>query len=197
MARSSLVGILALQGDFAAHADIIRRLGANVCEIRGPEDLSEIDAVILPGGESTVMTLGVEREGLAQPLRDLVHSGVPVLATCAGMILLDREHLGLLDIQTLRNAFGRQVKSFETDLRIAGFHTAVHAIFIRAPWITARGEGVEVLAEIDGHPVAIRQDNIVALAFHPELSGETRFHETLLESAAAVEARKAQEALPR
>jgi 5'-phosphate synthase pdxT subunit len=175
------VGILALQGDFEAHAKILRSLGAQPVEVRLPSDLERLDALILPGGESTVMSLGIKREGLAEPLRQLVAAGTPVLGTCAGMIMLDRDHLGLLDIAARRNAFGRQLKSFEADLELAGVDGGpVHAIFIRAPWVDDYGPGVEVLASIDGHPVAIRQGALLAVAFHPELSGEKRLHELLL-----------------
>ena len=133
------------------------------------------------GGESTVMTLGIEREGLAQPLRDLVAAGTPVLGTCAGMIMLDRAHLGVLDILAARNAFGRQLHSFEADLEIEGVAgEPVHAVFIRAPWVAQRGPDIQVLADVDGHPVAIRQGNVIALSFHPELTGERRLHELLL-----------------
>jgi pyridoxal 5'-phosphate synthase pdxT subunit len=124
------------------------------------------------------MTLGIEREGLAEPLREAVRSGKPILGTCAGMIMLDRDHLGVLDITTKRNAFGRQTKSFETDLEIDG--APLRAVFIRAPWVEDAGEGVEILAEIDGHPVAVRQDNIFAVAFHPELTDDARVHEWVL-----------------
>jgi 5'-phosphate synthase pdxT subunit len=175
------VGILALQGDFEAHAKIVRGLGAEPREVRVPDDLERLDALIVPGGESTVMTLGIEREGLAEPLRALVHSGTPVLGTCAGMIMLDRDHLGLLDVETERNAFGRQLRSFECELELRGIAGGpVHAVFIRAPWVTAHGPEVEVLAEVDGHPVAVRQRNVVAIAFHPELSGETRVHQLVV-----------------
>jgi 5'-phosphate synthase pdxT subunit len=125
------------------------------------------------------MTLGVEREGLAEPLKELVRSGVPVLGTCAGMIMLDRDHLDLLDVTTRRNAFGRQVASFETDLQIEG--EAMRAVFIRAPWVEEVGDEVEVLAEVDGHPVAVRQGNVLAVAFHPELAGDDRLHRWLVE----------------
>jgi 5'-phosphate synthase pdxT subunit len=176
-----LVGILALQGDFAAHAKILRTLGATPREVRVPADLDDLDALIIPGGESTVMTLGIRREGLGDPLRALARSGTPVLGTCAGMIMLDREHLGVLDVRAQRNAFGRQLRSFEADLDIAGVPGGpVHAVFIRAPWIAEHGVGVRVLASVDGHPVAVRQGNLLAVAFHPELSGETRLHELLL-----------------
>ncbi|HLY50295.1 MAG TPA: pyridoxal 5'-phosphate synthase glutaminase subunit PdxT, partial [Solirubrobacteraceae bacterium] len=137
--------------------------------------------LILPGGESTVMTLGIEREGLKQPLCELAAAGTPILGTCAGMIMLDRDHLGLLDVSTRRNAFGRQLHSFEADLELDAFAGApVHAVFIRAPWVEETGPEVEVLGSVDGHPVAIRQGNLLALSFHPELTGETRFHELLL-----------------
>jgi pyridoxal 5'-phosphate synthase pdxT subunit len=179
--RSPVVGILALQGDFEAHARILRRLRAVPREVRTPDDLKGIDALIIPGGESTVMTLGIEREGLAEPLRDLAHSGAPVLGTCAGMIMLDRSHLGLLDIQAQRNAFGRQVRSFEADLDFDGlFDSPIHAVFIRAPWVADYGPGVEILASVEGHPVAVRQGNLLAVSFHPEIMGETRLHELLL-----------------
>jgi pyridoxal 5'-phosphate synthase pdxT subunit len=147
--------------------------------VRVPADLEGLDALIIPGGESTVMTLGIEREGLAEPLRELIARGAPVLGTCAGMIILDRDHLGVLDISAERNAFGRQLRSFEADLELAGLGP-VHAVFIRAPWVAEHGDGVEVLARVDGHPVAVRQGNVVAVAFHPELAGETALHELLL-----------------
>ncbi len=176
-----LVGVLALQGDFEAHAKILGRLGARAREVRVPGDLEGLDALILPGGESTVMTLGIEREGLGGPLRQLAESGTPVLGTCAGMIMLDRAHLGVLDIRAERNAFGRQLRSFEAELEVAGLDGGpVHAVFIRAPWVAEHGSGVEVLAEVDGHPVAVRQRNLLAVAFHPELTGETRLHQLLL-----------------
>ena len=174
--------MLALQGDFAAHARMLGELGAEAREVRTPEDLQGLDGLVIPGGESTTMSLGIEREGLAEPLRELVRSGKPVLGTCAGLIMLDRDHLGLLDVTAERNAFGRQVKSFEADLDFDGGN--VRAVFIRAPWVEEHGDEVEVLAEIDGHPVAVRQRNMVAVAFHPELSGETRLHRWLVEAAA-------------
>jgi pyridoxal 5'-phosphate synthase pdxT subunit len=175
------VGVLALQGDFEAHAKILHQLGAVAREVRVPADLDELDALIIPGGESTVMTLGIEREGLGKPLRELARSGTPVLGTCAGMIMLDREHLGILDIVARRNAFGRQLRSFEADLDVRGVDgDPVRAIFIRAPWVSALGSDVEVLAQVEGHPVAVRQGNVLAVSFHPELTGESRLHELLL-----------------
>lgn len=176
-----LVGILALQGDFEAHAGVLRGLGAAPREVRVPGDLDGLQALIIPGGESTVMSLGIEREGLAEPLRHLAASGRPVLGTCAGLIMLDREHLGVLDVRAERNAFGRQLRSFETDLRLAGIPGGpLRAVFIRAPWVAEHGEGVEVLADVDGHPVAVRQDNVIAVAFHPEIAGDPRVHQMLL-----------------
>jgi 5'-phosphate synthase pdxT subunit len=175
------VGILALQGGFEAHAKVVRSLGAEPREVRTPAELDGLDALILPGGESTVMTLGIEREGLGDPLRATIARGTPVLATCAGMIILDRDHLGVLDLRTRRNAFGRQLHSFEADIEIDTLDGGpVHAVFIRAPWVSETGPGVETLAEVDGHPVAVRQRNITAVSFHPELSGEQRLHEALL-----------------
>jgi 5'-phosphate synthase pdxT subunit len=178
------VGILALQGDFEAHARILRALGAEPVEVRVPADLDGLDALIIPGGESTVMTLGIEREGLAEPLRELVASGTPVLGTCAGMIMLDRDHLDVLDVSTRRNAFGRQLRSFEAELDLKGVDGGpVHAVFIRAPWVIEHGPAVEVLGCVDQHPVAIKQRNVLAVSFHPELTGETRLHELLLAEA--------------
>jgi pyridoxal 5'-phosphate synthase pdxT subunit len=177
-----VVGVLAIQGDFEAHAGVLVRLGAEARIVRTPADLEGIDALIIPGGESTTMTLGIEREGLAEPLRELVRSGVPTLGTCAGLIMLDREHLGLLDVSARRNAFGRQVKSFEADLDLDGLgDEPLRAVFIRAPWVDEYGEDVEVLAEIEGHPVAVRQGNILAVAFHPELTDDERIHAWLVE----------------
>ena len=151
-----------------------------------PADLEGLDALIIPGGESTVMTLGIEREGLAEPLRELVAAGIPVLGTCAGMIMLDRAHLGVLDIDARRNAFGRQVRSFEADIDLAGIEGGpMHAVFIRAPWVAEHGPAVEVLASVQDHPVAIRQGNVLAVSFHPELSGDPRLHELLLAAAVA------------
>ena len=176
-----VVGVLALQGDFQAHGRVLGALGAEPRDVRTPADLDGLDALVMPGGESTTMTLGIEREGLAEPLRALVTGGAPVLATCAGLIMLDREHLGLLDVLARRNAFGRQVRAFETDVALEGLDgPPVRAVFIRAPWVDEHGAGVDVLAEVDGHPVAVRQGDVMAVAFHPEISGETRLHEWLV-----------------
>jgi pyridoxal 5'-phosphate synthase pdxT subunit len=176
------IGVLALQGDFEAHARALEEGGAVAREVRTPEDLEGLDGLVLPGGESTTITLGIEREGLAEPLRELVRSGRPVLATCAGLIMLDREHLGMLDLTARRNAFGRQLHSFEAGLELDGLGP-VRAVFIRAPWVEEHGPGVEVLAEVDGHPVAVRQDNVLAVAFHPELTDDRSLHRWLLEQA--------------
>jgi len=176
-----VVGVLALQGGFEAHEKVLQRLGARSRQVRVPADLDGLDALIVPGGESTVMTLGIEREGLGDPLRAFAATGKPILGTCAGMIMLDRVHLGILDVVAERNAFGRQLHSFEADFTVDGVEGGpVHAIFIRAPWIEEHGPDVTVLAEVDGHPVAIRQDNMVALSFHPELTGEDRLHRFFL-----------------
>jgi pyridoxal 5'-phosphate synthase pdxT subunit len=176
-----LVGVLALQGDFEAHVRMLRGLGADVREVRVPADLEGLEGLVIPGGESTTMTLGIEREGLGDPLRELARSGTPVLGTCAGMIMLDRKHLGVLDIVARRNAWGRQIRSFEADLEIPGVDgPPVRAVFIRAPWVEVCGDDVEVLAEVDGHPVAVRQGNVLVISFHPEIAGEDRLHALFL-----------------
>jgi pyridoxal 5'-phosphate synthase pdxT subunit len=178
-----VVGVLALQGGFEAHASVLRGLGAEPKEVRTPSDLQGIDGLIIPGGESTVMTLGIEREGLAEPLRDLIAAGTPTLGTCAGMIMLDRTHLGLIDVEVERNAFGRQLASFEADLEIPelGGDEPIRAVFIRAPWLREASDAIDVLAEVDGHPVAIRQGHILAVAFHPELTDDARVHAWLVD----------------
>jgi pyridoxal 5'-phosphate synthase pdxT subunit len=175
-----LVGVLALQGDFEAHRHLLAALGAEVREVRVPSDLDALDALVLPGGESTTMSLGIERERLGGPLRELC-SRVPVLGTCAGMIMLDRLHLGVLDMVCERNAFGRQVRSFEGEIALKGFDEPFNAIFIRAPWVTEHRDGIEVLGEVHGHPVAVKRGRILAVAFHPELEPDDRLHRWLLE----------------
>jgi 5'-phosphate synthase pdxT subunit len=173
--------VLALQGGFEAHAKALGELGAEARIVRVPADLDGLDGLVIPGGESTTMTLGIEREALAEPLREFVRSGRPTLGTCAGLIILDRDHLDLLDVSVRRNAFGRQRASFEADLDFEGL--PLHAVFIRAPWVEDCGPDVEVLAEVDGHPVAVRQGNVLAVAFHPELTDERRLHRWLLDHA--------------
>jgi len=220
-----LIGVLALQGGFEAHERMLRVLDVQVREVRTVADLEGVDGLVIPGGESTTMTLGIEREGLAEPLRELVRpelsgagdgwatgegrvtregratgegvegqraeGGVPVLGSCAGMIMLDREHLGLMDMRVERNAFGRQLQSFETDLRLdgrdwdPGGEGPVRAVFIRAPWIVEHGPDVEVLAEVEGHPVAARQNRALAVAFHAELTDDDRIHRMFLDMVAA------------
>jgi pyridoxal 5'-phosphate synthase pdxT subunit len=175
------IGVLAIQGDFEAHAKVLGELGASARPVRVPADLHGLDGLVIPGGESTTMTLGIEREGLAGPLQEFVRSGRPTLGTCAGLIMLDRDHLGLLDVSVRRNAFGRQLSSFEAVLDFEG--APLTAVFIRAPWVEEHGEGVEVLAEVNGHPVAVRQGNMLAVAFHPELTDERRLHRWLLDHA--------------
>jgi len=174
------VGVLALQGGFEAHARVLEGLGAQPRLVRAAADLEGIDGLIIPGGESTTMTLGIQRDGLARPLKDFVTRGHPTLGTCAGLIMLDREHLDVLDVLAERNAFGRQVKSFESDVDLDGLGERFRAVFIRAPWVADHGAGVRVLAEVEGHPVAVQQGNILAVAFHPEIEGDTRLHEWLL-----------------
>ena len=180
--EAPLVGVLALQGDFAAHRAVLERLGAHVREVRVPADLAGLDGLVIPGGESTTMTLGIEREGLADPLRALAAAGTPVFGTCAGLIMLDRAHLGIMDTVAERNAFGRQVHSFEADLDLSAVVDGgpVRAVFIRAPWISEHGPDVEILAAVDGHPVAARQGPLLAISFHPELLGEDRLHAAFL-----------------
>jgi 5'-phosphate synthase pdxT subunit len=180
------VGVLALQGDFEAHRRTLEALGAEAREVRVPADLEGVGALVLPGGESTTMALGIERERLAEPIVRLAEAGTPILATCAGLILLDRDHLGVLDMRAERNAFGRQVRSFEADVALDGFGEALHAVFIRAPWVAEHGPSVEAIGELDGHVIAVRSGRVLAVAFHPEIAGETRLHGWLLEQAGSV-----------
>jgi len=171
------IGVLAVQGNFREHAAVLARLGAEPVEVRLPEQLDGLDGLIVPGGESTAITRLMGLYGLDEALRRFE---APIFGTCAGMILLDRDHLGLVDITTKRNAFGRQVASFETDLDLGHGEEPVRAVFIRAPWIEEAGPGVEVLATLDGHPVLAREGRILVAAFHPELTDDTRIHELFL-----------------
>jgi pyridoxal 5'-phosphate synthase pdxT subunit len=171
------IGVLAVQGNFREHAAVLRRLGAEPVEVRLPAELAGLDGLILPGGESTAITRLMRLYGLDEALRSF---DAPIFGTCAGMIVLDRDHLGLGDFRVERNAFGRQVKSFEADLDIGHGDEPVRAVFIRAPWIEDAGPGVEVLAEVDGHPVLARDGRILVAAFHPELTDDTRVHELFL-----------------
>ncbi len=180
------IGVLASQGDFAAHVDVLRSLGADAAEVRTAAEIESLDALVIPGGESTTITKAIERDALEGAIRAHVESGRPLLGTCAGMIVCDRDHLGLLDATARRNAFGRQIASFEADLAIEGIGPEpLRAIFIRAPWIASHGPGVEVLASLDGHPVAVRQGPVLACSFHPELADDSRVHALLMAMATA------------
>jgi pyridoxal 5'-phosphate synthase pdxT subunit len=171
------VGVLAIQGGFEAHLATLRGLGAEVSEVRVADDLDDLDALVIPGGESTTIVKGIELAGLGQAIRAHHAEGRPVFGTCAGMIVCDADHLGLLDVTTRRNAFGRQLQSFETDLGIDGIgEEPIRAVFIRAPWVERHGPEVEILATYDGHPVAVREGNVLACAFHPELTDDSRLH---------------------
>jgi 5'-phosphate synthase pdxT subunit len=171
------VGVLAIQGGFQAHLEMLRGLGADALEVRAAEDLHDLDGLVIPGGESTTIGKGIESAGLEAPIRTHHDLGRPVFATCAGMIVCDEGHLGLLDVTTRRNAFGRQLQSFEADLGIEGIgDEPLRAVFIRAPWVERHGPGVAVLASYDGHPVAVREGCVLACAFHPELTDDSRLH---------------------
>jgi len=192
------VGVLASQGDFGAHRRMLADLGADVREVRAPDDLADLDALVIPGGESTTISKAIERDGLEPAIRTHFRAGRPILGTCAGMIVCDRSHLGLIDAEARRNAFGRQLQSFEADLEpepCSGIGPEpIRAAFIRAPWIESYGEGVEVLARWDGHPVAIREGNVLASSFHPEITGDSRLHALLMAMATAARGRVAEEA---
>ncbi|MHB8400053.1 MAG: pyridoxal 5'-phosphate synthase glutaminase subunit PdxT [Candidatus Limnocylindrales bacterium] len=187
------IGVLAVQGAFIEHVGVLRSIGVEAVEVRQPGDLESVSGLILPGGESTAMRRLIDRWSLREPILRLAESGAPLFGTCAGMILLAREIDGgeppilpLLDVTVSRNAFGRQLDSFETDLGVSVLgDQPIHGIFIRAPVITRVGPGVDVLATLDdGRIVAVRERNIVATAFHPELAGETRFHRLIATMAA-------------
>lgn len=187
------IGVLALQGAFIEHVRIYRAIGVEAVEVRLPGDLIGLSGLTLPGGESTTMRRLIDRWGLRQPILDLAERGAPIFGTCAGMILLAREIadgeapvLPLLDVTVQRNAFGRQLDSFEVELAVPILgHDPVHGVFIRAPVIERVGPGVDVLARLDdGRIVAVRERNIVATSFHPELAGETRFHRLVATMAA-------------
>ena len=178
MEKPLRIGVLAVQGNFREHAAVLRRLGAEPVEVRLPEQLEGLDGLIVPGGESTAIIRLMRLYDLDEALRRFE---APIFGTCAGMIVLDRDHLGLADFTTERNAFGRQVRSFETDLDV-GLGEPVRGVFIRAPWIEEVGPGVEVLAEWEGHPVLVRQGRVVLAAFHPELTDDTRVHELFLQA---------------
>ena len=172
------IGVLAVQGNFREHAAMLRRLGADVVEVRKPEQLDGLDGLVVPGGESTTFTRLMRLYGLDEAVRSF---GGPVFGTCAGMIVLDRGHLGLMDLEVDRNAYGRQVASFEADLGLAGEREPLRGVFIRAPRVRERGAGVEVLAELDGEAVLLRQGRFLVASFHPELTDDTRVHELFLD----------------
>jgi len=172
------VGVLAVQGNFREHAAMLRRLGADVVEVRLPEQLDGLDGLVIPGGESTTITRLMRLYGLEEAIRRFRGA---VLGTCAGMILLDRQHLGLVDVDVDRNAYGRQVASFEADLQLAGEDEPLRGVFIRAPRVRGAGPEVEVLAELDGEPVLLREGRFLVASFHPELTDDTRVHERFLE----------------
>lgn len=184
------VGVLALQGAFARHVALLDRLGVGAVEVRAPDDLAGVDGLVIPGGESTTISMLLDANGLVDPVAQRLAAGTPALGTCAGMILLATEVLdgrpdqlsfGAVDIAVRRNAFGRQVDSFEADLDVRGIEgPPVHAVFIRAPFVVRAGDDVDVLAEVDGHPVLVRQGPVVATAFHPELADDDRIHELFL-----------------
>ena len=188
-----MIGVLAMQGAFAEHVESLRRCGATPRLVRAVSDLDGLDGIVLPGGESTTMMMLLERMHLVEPLRAAIARGLPTLATCAGMIVLAKDvtdgmegqrGLGLLDVRVQRNGYGRQVDSFEVDLEIKGFDRTFPGVFIRAPFVESAGS-TEVLARHDGSPVAVRQGNIIALCFHPELSGDLRLHREFVRLASA------------
>ena len=184
------VGVLALQGAFVAHGRVLRALGAEPHEVRSPDDLDRVDALVMPGGESTTMSMLLASSQLYEPIADRLADGMPAFGTCAGMILLargvldgrdDQRSFGVLDVDVRRNAFGRQVDSFEAELEVAGLDAPFHGVFIRAPVVERCGEAVDVLASIEGKAVLVRDGNVIAAAFHPELSDDDRIHRLFLE----------------
>ena len=188
------VGVLALQGAFARHIQVLGGLGAATTEVRTTEDLLEVDALVLPGGESTTMSMLLDSSGLHDAVADRITNGMPVLGTCAGMILLarhvadgrpDQRSFAAIEIDVLRNGYGRQVDSFEADLDVTGLDEPFHGVFIRAPVVEWVGDGVEVLATVDGRPVLCRQGAVVVASFHPEMSGDGRIHGWFLDTAFA------------
>jgi pyridoxal 5'-phosphate synthase pdxT subunit len=196
------VGVLAVQGDVREHINSLISLNVAVQKVRNPEELKTVNALVIPGGESTTISMLAKRVGLMNPLRKFVKDGFAVYGTCAGMIMLadeildgrsDQETIGGLDITVRRNAFGRQVDSFETDLSVKDFDKSFRAIFIRAPWVERIGESVEVLASVTAengtqHPVMVRQGSVLATAFHPELTTDNRVHEYFVQMAKSVSA---------
>lgn len=193
---SRTVGVLALQGAFAAHSAVLQSLGIDTVEVRTAEQLACVDALVLPGGESTTMSMLLERFGVLEPLRSRIHDDrLPVLGTCAGLILLadeildgraDQHCLKALPLSARRNGYGRQLASFETDIDIIGLDAPFHGIFIRAPIVERIGDAVEVLAEVDGQPVLCRHEGVTVASFHPELAGDARLHSQWLRDAGLI-----------
>jgi 5'-phosphate synthase pdxT subunit len=193
--RTLVVGVLALQGDFEAHSRTLSQLGAAPREVRTPDDMEGLDALVIPGGESTTIGKMIDSAGLEPALRAHHEAGRPILGTCAGLILCDAEHLGFIDATAKRNAFGRQLQSFEAELEIDGAgDEPLRAVFIRAPWVERWGPEVEVLASHAERPVAIRQGNVLACAFHPELIDDPRFHAIFMAMTTAARERVGEEA---
>lgn len=189
------IGVLASQGDFAAHVGTLNGLGAEAVAVRTPAALEGLDGLVIPGGESTTISKAIERDGLEEPIKEHAEAGRPILGTCAGMIVCDTEHLGLIDARAERNAFGRQLQSFEAELDIEGIGSEpIRAVFIRAPWIAEHGPSVDVLAEWEGHPVVIRDGSVLACSFHPELTDDPRIHALLMAMATTAQQRREQEA---
>ena len=191
------VGVLALQGAFASHAAMLGEAGATPIEVRRAHELAEVDALVMPGGESTTMSMLLDIAELREPLAGRLADGMPVFGTCAGMILLavevldgrsDQRSMGAIDLDVRRNGYGRQVDSFETELAVEGFDDTFHGVFIRSPVVERIGPDVEVLAEVEGRPVLCRQDNVLVASFHPELAGDVRIHRRFLEAAFASDA---------
>jgi pyridoxal 5'-phosphate synthase pdxT subunit len=176
------IGVLALQGNFREHAAMLRRLGADPVEVRKPEQLDGLDGLIVPGGESTTFMRLMRLYGLDEAIRRFAG---PIMGTCAGMIVLDNQHLRLIDLDVDRNAYGRQVASFEADVRLAGEEEPLRGVFIRAPRVHATGPGVEILGEHDGEPVLVREGRILVASFHPELTDDSRVHELFLDEVRA------------
>jgi|TARA_B100000959_G_scaffold45895_1_gene46664 5'-phosphate synthase pdxT subunit len=184
------IGVLALQGAFKLHVQALERLGVEALEVRSLQDFDDSEALIIPGGESTTMSFLLESSGMFDSLKERSTDGMSILGTCAGMILLsskitdgrsDQKSLGLIDIEVRRNGYGRQIDSFESDLLIKGFGDSFRGVFIRAPLVESVGEEVEVLAEINGHPVMCRQGSTIVTSFHPELADDDRIHADFLE----------------